>query len=89
MDNIFSNFAQIEEVLTITVGGVPFTVLLQDYITYATFAQYWNAKCENQNLRMVIQATNPWDNVISFKMQLNGVDVPSTLSGSALSKLGL
>lgn len=84
MDNIFCNFAEIESEFTVTVAGIPYTIQLDDFIENSNFHLYWNAKSPNQNLKMVPVAVNSWENVVCFKMQLNGADVLSTLSGASL-----
>jgi len=41
------NFAEQEQVFQVTVAGITYTVLLEDFVTASTFAAYINAKLSN------------------------------------------
>ena len=65
MPNLFCNFAPDENVMSIVIAGVTYTVLLDDFITLENWISYFNAKVSNQNVKIVnVPNPNTWENVL-------------------------
>jgi hypothetical protein len=76
--------------MSVTINAVTYTVTIDDFISLADWATYFNTKVTNQNIKIVeVANANSWENVLYFKFQLNNGDVGATLSGSAWAKLGM
>ena len=77
MPNLFCNFGIDERQLNIRVAGIDYSVYFDDFVNASTFIAYCNAQLP-LNVRLVTLAgIYPWELLLSFKLQINGIDAIS------------